>query len=362
VGLPNLEWCCRDESSAIEPWEWIVGIVIREVDLARELDVLRNTFNANFRIKGSPERFRWLYFRNPDGPATAWFALDDRTGAIAGCTVVLPRRVRLKQCRRTVLAWNCGDFCIDPAYRTLGVALKLRRIAREAVDAGKTAFLYAHPNDRMLQVHLRVGHAPLGTMVRYAKILRPRRSGAPATAIGRAVLRLTGRDALIRRRHDVEVVDGARTQSDITAIYEGAVHRMGTSVVRDSRYLDWRFLENPVERHTILVTRQAAKPRGYVAFSIRDDVAVVKDWVAIDRDSRDQLFAIMLAHFRDIDVAAVSVTALESHPDLQALRTFGFVRRPETSTAITYAAPTDAVRRSISSRDCWYMTHGDRDV
>lgn len=339
-----------------------MGIVIREADLDRELDVLSETFNANFRIKGSPERFQWLYFDNPDGRATAWFAIDDRTGAIAGCTAVLPRRVRLKDSSRVVLAWNCGDFCINPKYRTLGVAMKLRRVARDAVDAGQSAFLYAHPNDRMLQVHLKVGHIPLGSMVRYAKLLRPRHESGVVRRAGGAALRLLGRDVLVRRRHEAAVVEGGGVPADITAIYDRVAGRVGTSVVRDHRYLDWRFGANPVERHAMLVMRVAGSPTGYAAFAVRDDVAVVKDWLAVDEDARTQLFAAMIAWFRQLGLASVSVSALESHPDIPALRSFGFFARPERSTAIAYVAGTGNGRTAVTSPSSWYMTVGDRDL
>ena len=45
-----------------------------------------------------------------------------------------------------------------PRYRAGGAAIALRRAARTAVDQGVRPFLYAHPNERMLQIHIRVGH------------------------------------------------------------------------------------------------------------------------------------------------------------------------------------------------------------
>ena len=67
-----------------------MAFVVREVDLDRELPLFARIFNENFAIKGSDARFRWLYTDNPDGRATAWFVIDDRTGEVAGGTS--PRR------------------------------------------------------------------------------------------------------------------------------------------------------------------------------------------------------------------------------------------------------------------------------
>jgi len=338
-----------------------VSIVIREVHLSTELEILKDIFNANFRIKGSAERFRWLYFDNPDGRATAWFVADERTGHIVGCTAVLPRRVRLAPSGSVVTAWNCGDFCVNAGYRTLGVALKLRRVAKEAVDNGRVPLLYAHPNDQMLQVHLRAGHVPMGKMIRHAKLLRPAGLSSLPTAAAAFALRFGGKELLVRRQHEADLVQD-QVPEDVSNIYEQVADRIGTSLVRDQKYLEWRFRRCPVTRHEILITRFRGRATGYIAFASRDGVVLVKDWLAIDATARDQLFSALLRWARQVGAASVSVITLDTHPDIQALRRFGFVRRPEASTVITYAPPTSHVRSQIGAAAGWYMTVGDRDL
>ena len=110
---------------------------------------------------------------NPHGLATGWKVVDGETGEVVGFTVALPRKVSVFGKR--VIAWNCADFSIDTKFRTLGVAAKLRRAARDAIDAGQHPFLYAHPNEKMLVVHKRVGHTVIGQSHRYARLLNASR-------------------------------------------------------------------------------------------------------------------------------------------------------------------------------------------
>jgi hypothetical protein len=70
----------------------------------------------------------------------------------------------------------------------------------------------------------------------------------------------------------------------------------------------------------------------------------------------------MIAWGRDHDLASISVSALESHPDLPVLRAFGFVRRPEQTTVIAYADARAAHSAAVRSPGSWYMTVGDRDL
>ena len=338
-----------------------MGILIREADLDRELPAIAETVNGAFRMQISPERFRWLYLDNPDGRAVAWFAVDDQTGAVAGCTAVSPRRVRVAG--RDVLAWNCGDFSIATRYRTMGAAIKLRRAAREGIDAGQSAFLYAHPNDRMLEVHLRVGHSPLAQMRRYAKPLRLRTSNRVAKRLGSPLLRVWGTELLIRRSHDVELIaEGQPLPRDIGAVYDAVKDSIGTAVVRDYAYLSWRFQAYPERQMCTVITRSRGRPSGYLTFAVEDGVATVKDWLAVDANARDQVLTAFLREARRRQLASASVIALETHRDIPALRRLGFMLRSERSTAVTYAGENEPVKRDVGNAALWYMTSGDRDV
>jgi GNAT superfamily N-acetyltransferase len=337
-----------------------MGITVREADLERELPLLASTVNAAFGSSVSEERFRWLYLDNPDGRAVAWFAVNDETGEIAGCTAVSPRRVLVRD--REVLAWNCGDFSIAKRYRTLGTAVKLRRAARERIDAGKCAFLYAHPNDRMLQIHLRVGHQPLAKMHRYAKPLQFAPAGTLLNRWATAGLRLLGSEALVRVTGDVQIVTSETLPADIDDVYQEVQQRLGTAVVRDRRYLNWRFHTTPQRETETLILRANGRPTAYVVFSLKNGAMTIKDWLAIEAGPRDQAFVACLREARRRGAASATVSALETHPDISALRRLGFARRPESTTVVTYATEGTSVREAVTDATTWYMTLGDRDV
>jgi hypothetical protein len=336
-------------------------IVIRQADLEHELGDVAKTVNASFECDLPIERFRWLYQANPDGPATAWLAFDDSSGKIVGTTAVCPRRVRIGGSGRDVLAWNCCDFSIRSRYRTMGAAVKLRRAARTGVDAGGSPFLYAHPNDRMLAIHLQVGHRTLGKMVRHAKLLR---TSSGVRAVDRAAsvaLRIVGRDLWRRSNHDAELIEQWPLAA-LDSLFEEASHQLGTAVVRDSRYLEWRFRQNPLERSEMIVARRGGRLTGYLIFTLKHDIGVVKDWLAMDTSSVDALFQSLTAEMRRRDAPSISVTALESHPDLRRLTALGFLRRPDSTTAVVYVSPDSADSTMITNPAAWYMTLGDRDV
>ena len=339
-----------------------MSIAIVEANVEQDLEKMRATLNANRTRHATLERFRWLYLSNPDGPARAWLAVDEKTGETAGFTAGFPRRIRPAGAKAPVLAWNCGDFSIHQKYRVGGVAVKLRRAAREGVDRGDSPFLYAHPNERMLPVHMRVGHQALAQMVRYARVLRTT-TGIPAVdGLSSAVLRLAGRDLLAGRKSDVALAAEWPSASEIDALDERVRERVGTALVRDAAYLSWRFHRNPFEPSELLLARRQGQLSGYLTFVVKDGHCSVRDWIGASPEDRDALFAFLLDELRRRAVPRVSVIALETHPDLPRLRQFGFSKRPDTSTAVVYAAEGYAAKAAVLDPGAWYMTVGDRDV
>ena len=333
---------------------------VREVDLTSEMPTLVDVFNRGFNVMFSEDRFEWLYRRNPDGRATAWFVLDGRSGEVAGCTAVFPRRIQVRGQTKPVVAWNCGDFCIMPRYRVGGAAIKLRQAARDGIDAGERPFLYAHPNSRMLQIHLRVGHQPLGQMIRLA---RPTRVGSDALVgrLGDIGLRAARLDRLHGRRDEYEVEAGI-VPHELDELYERVRSGLGTALVRDVRYLRWRFAECPLQEYFFLLARRRSRLTGYLVFCLTEAQLLVKDWVGIDPRAVRSLFSAAIDQAIRVDVRAAAVTLLETHRDLPLIRRLGFITRPETYSSITYASQHLPWRADVMSADAWYMTVGDRDV
>ena len=339
-----------------------MSIAIVEANVETELEKMRATLNANRTRQATAERFRWLYLDNPDGRARAWLAVDEASGETAGFTAVFPRRIRPAGTSSPVTAWNCGDFSIHQRYRAGGVAVKLRRAAREGVDRGDSPFLYAHPNDRMLPVHMRVGHRALAQMVRYGKVLRAQTGVKVIDAVSSAGLRFAGMDLFVGRGREVDVATSWPSPAEVDALDERIRGRIGTALVRDSSYLAWRFHRNPFETVELLLARRKGELTGYLAFIVKDGHCSVKDWVRESPADRDALFGFLLAELRRRAVPRVSVIALETHPDLPRLRQFGFSRRPDASTAVVYSADGYPAKAAVLDPAAWYMTVGDRDV
>ena len=316
-------------------------------------------------------RFDWLYGNNPDGQAVLWAIRKVETGEMAGFTVALPRRIMVDGKART--CWNGADFSMMPKFRTLGLAMKLRRAAKEGVDGGRVDFLYSHPNERMAVIHAKVGHAPVGRMLRYAKPLKTApcfsqkvRSKALAAAMGGAIdplLRIVGREWRYRPTCDVRLVCSARFDEQFDRLFDESAPAARIVGVRDARYLNWRYADNPLYQTDALLAEEGNRLRGYLLFTVQDGVANVKDVFPPGSDdvARDLIVA-MIREGRRRGLKSLNITALEGNPLLPIFVEFGFRLRPESSQMFAYAAADRPWRAAVTDGTSWFVTVGDRDV
>ena len=198
----------------------ILGLV-RELfgpDGARDIDIER--------------RHTWLYDDNPHGQAITWLAIDDETGAVAGCSSFFPRRMALPG--RTVRGALGGDCFVHPRLRRRGVGTALHRAARGGIglatarDAATYAWRFvASPSRRQRAFVVVEGRSPIATcaLERVERRLRIIELVAPADKWGAALAAICNHD----RECDVVEVLLTRDQAAAHRIWRhGFIERGGT--------------------------------------------------------------------------------------------------------------------------------------
>ncbi|MDI6780761.1 MAG: hypothetical protein QME49_01415 [bacterium] len=348
-----------------------MGVLIREADLDRDEGIMTSLLNENRRVSINEKRYEWLYKQNPHGKAIGWIAIDEKSDDPVGVTVVTPRLVRVEG--RDVVCWNCGDFSIDKKYRSLGVAVKLRKAARDGVNAGIVPFLYAHPNDRMLVVHQRVGHPVMGQMVRYAKVIRLNKKiqeilktkvvADVISGLGNPLLKLMGKEQWYRKGYTIDVGVNIKYGEEFDAFFDKVINRYAVCVVRNAEYLNWRYSNSPLYEMITLSLRKKGKLCGYLIYYKQEmDVVHVKDVFYEDDDAARHLIGVLISMLRRQGISTISLGLLGSNPFIEILRFFGFSQRVDISSVIVYPNPSFEYAETVKDAKNWFMMVGDRDV
>jgi hypothetical protein len=351
-------------------------IIIREADPQTDRQAMQDCLRRNRTRYEEDEifeaRFDWAYRDNPHGPGKAWLAIDQNKNQVVGFTSAFPRKVRVND--QLLTGWNCADFSIDQEYRTLGVAMKLRRAAKDCVDRGEFDFLFAHPNQRMLAVHEKVGHQAIGKMVRYAALLRLENKLETLTgnklaanalaALGNPILHLVTPGRARTGQYDFFVKEETSFGAEYDRLFELASARHRVIVQRDSGYLTWRFLQNPLYRTHSLRMQRGHELHGYALFYEAQGAAHVMELLVEGQQAEMQvLLRALIHHLRKAGLSSVSLRLHDLNPWLEPAQHLGFrYREDATSTVMAYARVSSSYAATILEGKKWFMTVGDRDI
>jgi hypothetical protein len=352
-----------------------MGILVREADLPRDSKVLLSVLlrNRNPERNGLREaRFDWSYFSNPYGVARAWLAIDESSGKVIGMASAFPRRVWVRD--KSVLCWNTGDFSIDREFRTLGVALKLRRAEKSSVDRGETAFLYCYPMDRMRVVLERVGHFALSSTPRHRIILKldellERCIGANALSSGLArvanLCLLAYRGNIVHCRGlTVQLESKGKFGKEYDELFERVRERHSIITVRDSQFLTWRFLQSMLYRSIRIFRMSGGRGvlRGYAVLDVSGRGARVLDLLVDDESLVRVLLHGIIRGLRSQGVCRLAMRAAASDPVVKELRSFGMVCQDSSDSSVMAYAPANSSWFTFLNEGYWFMTQADRDV
>jgi len=349
-----------------------VPIKVVEADVDKDIGIFLDILNRNRENKVALERFQWLYLDNPQGKARAWLVIDEKSAEAVAFTSVLPRLVKVDG--RDTLCWNCCDFSVDKRFRTLGVAVKLRRKAKEGVDNRDIRALYAHPNDKMKVIHERVGHPCLGKMERYVKILKSKfqlqkiiRNSLLLSIISPVVdIGLRALDMALRcdSRFSFELIDGiAPYDVEYDKLFNDASKAYRIVGDRSADYLNWRYGRNPLYCTDKLIVRENGILKGYIVYYIENNIAVFKDILCLpDKKIAESILAYWIKSMRKKGVHSISTVLMEHNPFIKSFLHVGFKLRPDESSVYVYARKDDDIEPVWTKGSNWYMTVGDRDV
>ena len=345
------------------------AVRIRQVDPASEQERILRVLAGNLPAAAGSERFNWLYLSNPDGPALVWLA-EHENGDAVGTSAAHPRRMRVGG--EPVRALNLGDFAIDRSHRTLGPALRLLGATLAPVRDRTYAFSYDFSNASMQAVYQRMGVHALGRTERWmqpvamGRLLRGKlRVGMLATAVG-----MVG-DAIWHGRRSVHgrvkglklEVLAAECGEEFDAFDARIAEGRSVVGVRDTAYLNWRYLHNPVWKHEILCARADGRLAGYAV--LRRTNAEIVSLVDLQGEHTGVCGTLLSGAIQwaaACDAAALHVEVLAESPTARMVQTLGFIRRESQVGPVAFWSPDCPLAGELGAVKNWWLIGGDRDV
>jgi GNAT superfamily N-acetyltransferase len=338
---------------------------IRVAALESDRTKLIDLFRRHLTPQWNDDRYDTLYLRCPHGPASAWVAHDDSTGALIGAAAAFPRKLYFDGMERE--GFVLGDFCLEEKYRSLGPALMLQRACLEAVRP-PYEFFYDFPSQNMMAIYKRLGIVRAGRLVRWAKPLRMDKK-VDSFVRSKTVARELGAIGNIFLAHRGKKTRALNCEAELhqglcgeefTALDRKLQLEAGIRTARSAEYLNWRYLSQSPPIYEILTARRNGNLIGYAVVT-RDtqDARIIDLSYVEERAVGAQLLTEAVERLRLRGAATVSLNAGEEHPWNELFERAGF-RRRESSPLVAYARLGSALAPDVFQKD-WYVMQGERD-
>ena len=207
----------------------------------------------------------WLYKMNPAGPLYGCYLLDEDT--IAGQYINIPIAVVVNGALHTA-SYSLHTFTHHD-YRRQGVFIRMATELFQHISEGGCVFTIGMPNNLSRPGFIdKLGFVEPFSVLSY---IRPMTIHPQAGRLTRKVLTNIPFGWIPRLAKKVNSLEFHKTSNPdsqwVDALWESIVPSVIFGLHKDSRWLYWRYIDNPTSRYAFLTaTRKDGMPGGYVVW------------------------------------------------------------------------------------------------
>lgn len=296
-----------------------------EDEIGSSLDLVRESFGSDVDI-AYEEYYVWQYLENPLGKGNVLFAYDGEKAI--GQIASIPCAYKIQD--KKVPVSSIMNLSVSSQYQGKGI---MGELVSRIQKADETFFSTVIPNAAAIRGYLKKQFHPMPMAflirpVRLSNYFRDRR-------LLNSLLKPF--DAIwIKKKHASKLNIEEQVSSfdeRFDDLFNATNNDNIIRQVRDSKFLNWRYKNNPRRKYSTLVaTRQGGKLDGYITIRIADifgkSMGLIVDLVTRDSEAGRSLIASALDYFRLNGVALAMVVCFHGRNEYKLLRKGGFFNCP----------------------------------
>lgn len=315
-------------------------------------------------LPGTPAmRLDWLE-HNPAGPTIWLFAVEEKTGELAGTISLFPKDLYFggKKIKAAIL----GDYMLHRKYRVFGPALSLLKAARDCREQENFDFLYTIPNAQSKKIIEKVGFRSAGRLYtlmcpQHFDFLLEKCTGARTAKILEKpllfALKLFSQATYALGKGVYEAIDW---QNEAFDEFCHQVHASRTQCMTGEyslSYMDWRYRQNPEFNFQLITSKrpQDGELQGFFVVSEHDHRLELYDLVSLREETDRAMIRKIVAIAGKINCRGIYSMIYQNNPLLGILKKCCFFDTKDHAELFTYPENVEAVQS-------WCFTSADRNI
>lgn len=320
----------------------------------------------------SLRRWLWRYKNNPYGFLTV---VAEHNGQIVGHMGLF--LVDIKVGNKIIKGSQASELFVHPDFRRQGMFLAIgKALMKKALDEG--VFLtYGFPNEPAYHGHLKYGWfdvSMIPVLVTYLntyeaiKLKAAKLRMAPLT---KQFSRFIDYFYSKKREHkfpstgNVSITEASCFDEYINEFWNRVSKNYVTIVVRDRKYLNWRYFDRPDVKYSVLLAEKAGQIEGFLVMSTQESerrkVGYIIDVLSTSRDVFLNLVHTSIEYLSRQSVDSIKCLMLKNHIWYKALNEHGFTSFPHPKLRLCARINLPHFFQTYTTAKEWYVTYGDCD-
>lgn len=340
----------------------------RAADNLSVTDMMRENFLREKMRKARyfcPEYWKWQYRANPAGEAITLLAKDN--GALAGQYANIPLDLKLDG--KMAKAATVIDLMVRPEYRRQGLFRKMGEESNHILNAQGVGLSLAFPSrkDSFAGFVNRLGWQVVGELPVTIKPVWGRWKIEDRKLIDETNLRPSALDS---RKSALKIEIASEFPQEVDTLWGSLKPEIKVGIVRNQKYLNWRYCQNPAAKYEIFLAYQDNGLAGYLVLKT-ERIMGIKIGIIADMLCRsDEIIIRQLVNkgmkYLQAQGAAACVS-IKNKLYAAALQTLGFWELPPWLNPKRYTLIVRPNRGGlnlslIKDLNNWYLNFGDWDI
>ena len=353
-------------------------IRIRELtrsDMKKIGDLLGTRAELNQeRAEKRKQLLEWIAFCNPDAVGETTYFVAEDSEKLIGYIGRMPTEFVIKGKRQK--GYFMHDLYVHPEYRKKGLGFFISMALYRKLEQNTDSFLCGlWPSPLNLKLQRQRGYHELHGD-RFIKILSPRalllvtkkesfvRMVDP---ILRIVLRLV--DLILIRQNSlkVRVAEVERFDARFDELSQKVLRQTSNSPFKKSSYLNWKYIDRPYRRNTVLAAEQNGQILGFAVLAVRSQKGYPKGTILDlmsdpdDTKSTSSLCAAAINYFKKQKVYSIH-SYLTDKRFAKVFKRFLFIKVFSSDTVLlANLEKCQEERENLTCIDNWHLSYGDSD-
>lgn len=318
--------------------------------------------------------WNWIYKNGPDGPALFYLAVDNQM--IIGINPGLPLRMKIgNQVYKSVLGF---DVMTHPDYQRQGVLSALGPIHTENLLKNGVSISYGSSTPQRYPVYqkMKLSYDIFGIcqppllvkVINWGEVLKTR-YGIPSFAgnlFGYVWERMTNPISSIQNGN-IEIEQISSFNESIDTFWLKASEIKQIMIVRDMKYLNWRYVKKPGKDYAIFVAKRQKEIIGFIVVRSETDIMTrgfIVDLLTLPDEGivATGLITRAIEYLQKKGAANVLCLMLQDTPYYGILRKMGFTQRDSGIQLNIRIYDRSLSTEFVTNPGNWYFVWGDTDT